>query len=558
MQPACCDIQRTPATAAFAPMPHPPAGVFAKPDATMHLRQAPDILFQIYKRLTAIEQLQLRQAEQHASLHKATTEKLDRKLAELRSVAGPPGVSLDKEKINGTEEVALSVTADRGALREKMEQQLSEAAQWQKIKDANLDEFVDATEAATQTTQKKVSAVEKCRILLQSWQAEILLGVIIMLNMVVMFVQLEWTGWSTAYQLGLTSDDNGFAQSETFFTGCEITFNAIYLLDIVLRLCLLPWGKFKEPLHLFDALVVIACCLESFILSPLGLVDAPQLIYLRFVRTIRVFRAIRVLKFMKSFENLRVLVRTLGSTMDDLAWGMMLLLLIIIASGMLMVNLCQGFILNEQEDQTMRLWLFERFGSSGKAAYTLFEATFTGTWVQSARPLIVDVNPGFAFFWVLYVTIVNFAVIRVIAALFLKQTLAVASEDAEKTARENMKKKEDFARNLRQIFQYADSSGDGLISFEEFHGMIKEPHVLELFMKLQLDLSDVSALFLILADEDGTASYDEFLKGAMAMKATARNLDIVSIKHEIDSVRRDVVKIHEQICLLTKAWCTSL
>merc|ERR1719410_2732494 len=97
----------------------------------------------------------------------------------------------------------------------------------------------------------------------------------------------------------------------------------------------------------------------------------------------------------------------------------------------------------------------------------------TGTWTILARSLIDDVNDLFFIFWYIFVIVVNFAITRVIAAMFLKQTMAVAAQDAEKHGLERLKKKETFAQKLKLIFEAADSSGDGVIDADEFVEMMK-------------------------------------------------------------------------------------
>merc|ERR1719482_727771 len=98
--------------------------------------------------------------------------------------------------------------------------------------------------------------------------------------------------------------------------------------------------------------------------------------------------------------------------------------------------------------------------------WTMFEATFTTSWTQPARNVIEDVSAGFGIFWIIYIVVVNFAVMRVTAALFLKQTLAVAAADAEKMVMAKMKEREKYAEAIRAIFVEADTSGDGVISAE--------------------------------------------------------------------------------------------
>ena len=102
----------------------------------------------------------------------------------------------------------------------------------------------------------------------------------------------------------------------------------------------------------------------------------------------------------------------------------------------------------------------------------MFECTFTGGWRFYSRPLIEDVSPVFILFWAGWVLSVNFMTMRVVGALFLKETMAVAAVDAERVAMESLKKKQKYAVCLHQIFEAADSSGDGAIYVKGFKKML--------------------------------------------------------------------------------------
>merc|ERR1719440_928476 len=113
--------------------------------------------------------------------------------------------------------------------------------------------------------------------------------------------------------------------------------------------------------------------------------------------------------------------------------------------------------------------------------------------------MVEEISIGYIFFWVPFVVFINFAVMRVVAALFIKQTLAVAASDEEKMAIDAMKMREEFAAKLMSIFEEADVSGDGLLDPHEFSRMLSHDHVIELFGSLQLEFDEVVALYQVVA-----------------------------------------------------------
>ena len=114
-----------------------------------------------------------------------------------------------------------------------------------------------------------------------------------------------------------------------------------------------------------------------------------------------------------------------------------------------------------------------------------------------------------------HVVIVVFAVTRVITALFLKDTLQVASADAEMVMQERVLKRAKYIDKLNELFSKADTSGDGKISLEEFKEMMEMPQVQTWFQMLDLEVHEVVSLFNLLDDGDGLITHDEFLNGVM-------------------------------------------
>lgn len=140
-----------------------------------------------------------------------------------------------------------------------------------------------------------------------------------------------------------------------------------------------------------------------------------------------------------------------------------------------------------------------------------------------------DFSGALLFFWIPYVVIVNFAIMRVVAALIIKQTLDLAEIDAERIAMAKLKQRERYAVELRAIFEAGDTSGDKAISRDEFHVMLKNKSVVRHFEKLDLEIEEVDALFCVCCADDGLADYTELLDGALKMKNSARTIDAVQI-----------------------------
>merc|ERR1712217_972070 len=111
-----------------------------------------------------------------------------------------------------------------------------------------------------------------------------------------------------------------------------------------------------------------------------------------------------------------------------------------------------------------------------------------------------------------------------------------------------LKEKEHFASKLREFFAAADTSGDGVLSLDELQEMLNDPEVVEWLKILELEIYEVMSLFELLDnDENGTVSYEEFVRGAMRLKGNARAIDSILIMHEQHKAYREINIIKAKI-----------
>merc|ERR1712003_191873 len=141
-------------------------------------------------------------------------------------------------------------------------------------------------------------------------------------------------------------------------------------------------------------------------------------------------------------------------------------------SGCLMAQFLQSFIMDDTQDYDLRFWSWKFYGSAFRASYTMFEITLSGCWPNYVRTLVEHVSPLFGIFFMLYVSVVVFAIIRIITAIFLRETLQAATQDADELAQEQLKKKGALVAKLREFFQAADVSGNGTVSMEELTAIL--------------------------------------------------------------------------------------
>jgi hypothetical protein len=378
---------------------------------------------------------------------------------------------------------------------------------------------------------------------------EHLAGVAIVANTVSMLVQLQWYGHVAAMELGISSDDGSWPMADELFEIAEHIFNVMFLVELAVKLCLLGRRYFHEPFNWMDFLLVLMTSVQMYVFTPLGsggaMANLTIFRLLRFMRTIRVFKAVRV---MRMFTELRVLVHTFLASLRALLWSLVFLAFIIVLGALFLSFALHDTIIDPTVDRKLRMWLYNYYGSSSKAVYTLFEVTLAGCWPTYFRPLMESVSGWYVIFILIYVSVVVFALTRIISALFLKETLQIAANDQESQAQEQEKKKKVYVKKLRAIYNAADTSGDGMINEKEFGQMLKNPTVNVVLKMLDVDMHDAGELFHLL-DSHGTGeiTFEDFVGGVTRMKGAARSVDLIRIMSAHDKLLDHISSTSEEV-----------
>jgi len=375
---------------------------------------------------------------------------------------------------------------------------------------------------------------------------DLIMGIFIACNVLVMFVQLEYEGYLADVVLG--QDVKGkWPGAKMVFQVFEHFFNIVFILELAFRLAILRLAYFKEKANILDGTVVVVTTFNTYILAQLNLQGPQNLTFFRMIRFVRIFKALRVVRAMHLFQQLRVLMRAIAVSLLSLLWSLIILLILQVMSAMFLCQTLNEFIVNEEKEFKHRQWANRYYGSSSKALYTMFEVTFSGGWPTYVRPVVEDVNPLLVIFFVIYVAGVVFAIIRIITALFLKETMQVAADDAHRVIQERMEERRAYVEKLRELFLEVDPTGDGIITLQDFEAILRNPLAQGLLRSLDLGMHDIQCLFNMIDDGDGKITYDEFLHGTMRWKVQARSQDVVAVLHDSEKILNQCHKLYK-IC----------
>lgn len=372
------------------------------------------------------------------------------------------------------------------------------------------------------------------------YRLDLLAGICVLVNSIFMAVELEFEGRFNGQELNRSNAP--VTDPSWFFSIVDNIFAVLYFLELTCRIAVERCKFCQTAVNWFDIFLATITCMDVWILRPMALSGGAtdQMILLRFMRAVKSMRAIRMVRTLRLFRGLRVLVQACYSFLPSLCWSMVLLAIFMVMGALMLGNLLQEFIADTTQDMDQREWIWQHYGTALRSMYTLYEITFAGNWPTYARPVIDGVSSYFAVFFLLYITLIVFAVIRVITAIFLKDTLDAASNDAEQQVVERLQKKAQYVKKLEGIFRAIDETGNGMITKERMSQMLEVPQVKAYFQTLEVEVTEGAALFHILDNGDGEVTLDEFIDGILRCKGPARAIDQVAMQ-------ADLVHLHSKL-----------
>jgi len=377
------------------------------------------------------------------------------------------------------------------------------------------------------------------------------MAVLVCIHLALMIAMSEVEVETSRFYLGLSEMPSDRWQN--YFETAELFFFFVYLLDVLLRVCLLRSKWPYDPqqgtvmfMNLFDAFLVLVNVVELMLMSGSNAQESPST-SIRVVKLLRVVRTLRIVKTFAAFRQLRILVASCIASIGALLWSMVLLLLLKLSFALLISEQLQGFIQDETADLEARKELFYLYGSFSRALYTMYEITYSGGWFVRVRPAVDKVSGWYAIPFLTYITLVVFAVLRVVTALFIKETLESTANDADLAIEIQRHAGSKLSRKLEVLFNAFDRNGNGTLSREEWELAMSLPSVSQYMQALDIRMLNCESLFDVLDDGDNEVTISEFCKGLKQVKGQARALDVVFLQHATEKVFKECKAIRKQL-----------
>lgn len=375
---------------------------------------------------------------------------------------------------------------------------------------------------------------------------ELLSGALILMNILMMALEIQYHGWQSGYNLRLKDYDRPAGSiwpgGQDIFIWIELGFNIVFAIELILRFAAGKCEALRSIFIWLDVVLVVLGLLEAAGSASQANASFINPAMMRVVRLARVVRILKMLRTVKTMDSLYLILRSIQASVGAAFWSFMLLLAMQVATGMLFNQLLRKYIDDSSADMAARRAVFSYWGTFTRTMVTMFEITLAN-WSPSCRTLIDNVSEWYGLAYIIYRCMFCFAVVRVISAVFLTETQRVAAADDEIAIMKSLRARKQQLQRLHNVFSAIDVSGDGEIERSELHAVLQEPGMVQWFHTLDIDVSDVEEVFSILDDGDGKISAEEFINGIHKLRGSAKALDMVSLSSAVTKLAAKVEMI---------------
>ncbi|CAE8642753.1 unnamed protein product [Polarella glacialis] len=333
---------------------------------------------------------------------------------------------------------------------------------------------------------------QKLEIFLQSGRFELLISVLLFANVLFLALELQFHGAISGYHLSIYETaypkEEDWALLNSLFIVSDYVFTGLFCIDVSVRIVVLRLKFWSVPINWLDFAVVAAslgAMVESLPISPM---------FLRLLRIGKLARALRMVTTTNALQTLQLLLKCLASSVDMLCWSFILLIFLQCIAGMVIANLARDFIADESNDRETRREVFIYYGTFTRTFLTMFEILFAN-WAPACRVLVDNISEWYSIFFLLYRCVIGFAVINVLNAVFVQQTLKAASSDEQLSFKQQQQDQVKYAEKVKKLFQSVDVSRDGMITFDEFALLVESPKLKFWMGQLELDQGWAQQLF---------------------------------------------------------------
>merc|ERR1712150_223627 len=222
----------------------------------------------------------------------------------------------------------------------------------------------------------------------------------------------------------------------------------------------------------------------------------------------------------------------LEGSLKTLCWAIVVLFTGQVLFALVVSHACYMFFLDPSVPVALRQEVFVYFGTFDRAMLSMFEVTLAN-WPPICRTMQENVGDGWWVFFVLHKLFIGFAVVAVITGVFIQETFRVASTNDQIMVRQKDRAKREHETKMMRFFKAADTSGDGILTVQEFKQIAQTNDVKIWLSAMDLQVEDVEVLWSLIDDGNGELEPIELIRGVSKLKGAARSIDLMTLARDV-------------------------
>ncbi len=219
--------------------------------------------------------------------------------------------------------------------------------------------------------------------------------------------------------LGLETSERVVNFCGGFLYAFDVFALSIYTIEITLKLIALRTKFFRDGWNVFDFLIV-------------GIAYLPAVGPLSVLRSLRILRAMRIIS---AIPRLRVIVRSLITSLPSIGWISVLLMVVFYIFAVMSTRLFGS---------TFPEW----FGTLGESYYTLFQILTLESWSMGIARPVMEQFPYAWLFFVPFILLTSFVVLNVFIAVIVGAMGDIRAEDQAQAASASLAQQEGTNQEL--------------------------------------------------------------------------------------------------------------
>jgi len=324
----------------------------------------------------------------------------------------------------------------------------------------------------------------------------------------------------------------------------EVVFMCFYVFEMAVKCWVYGLSFFRGPhasWNTFDFSLVVAG-LFAQIQFLLQIEHSVQWTWLRVLRPLQLVRSLRLVNFLRFFKDFRVIVDSLATAGHSFLYAGLVVLCIMFACSLVLVEGVGNYLQQTSIDSTFRQQVVHYWGGIDVILMTLFRSiSGGGTWGIPAQVLKESAGTFYFTIFILYVSLVVFAVLRVLTGICCNHVIAASTSEKDAST----------MCELRRLFHLIDANGSGTVTSRELREHMGDEELSRYMGDLGIRGHDVLKIFQVLdCDSDDEVDIEELVSSFGRMRGTARNIDMVLLMIEITS-------LHERLGLPKRSSCSA-